>query len=150
MPSVLEAESHFLKGEAFLKKGEHAEAVQCFARATQGNPREPQYRAFLAWARFASLGDGKDAVARETLKVLEAVLRERPRFARGHYWVGLLWQRLGDVGRAEQAFRAAVAVDRDFIDASRELRLIELRRHRPAAGKPEALRGGRLAKLFKK
>ncbi|MGD0838237.1 MAG: J domain-containing protein [Polyangia bacterium] len=151
LPSVLEAESAFLKGEVFLKKGEHAKAVECFTLATKGNPSEPQYRAYLAWARFDDPRAHKEAIARETLHVMEVVVRERPRFARGHYWAGLLCKLLGDSRRAEQSFREAVAVDSGFIDASRELRLSELRRRsRPGEGKHEPPRASPLAKLFKK
>jgi tetratricopeptide (TPR) repeat protein len=150
LPSVLQAERAFLEGEAFLKKGEHVKAVECFTLATRGNPSEPQYRAHLAWARFQDPRASKEGIARETLKIIEAVLRERPRFARGHYWVGLLWKLLGDARRAEQSFREAVAIDSSFIDASRELRLSELRRSRPGEGKLEPPRGSRLGKLFRR
>jgi curved DNA-binding protein CbpA len=154
LPTVLEAENAFLKGEVFLKKGEHGKAIECFAAATQGNPSEPQYRAYLAWARFDDPRARKETVVRETLRVMEAVMQERPRFARGHYWVGLLWKFVNELGKAEQAFREAVAVDSGFIDASRELRLIEMRKNKSATGKPsnkpEPPHGGPAGKLFKK
>ena len=154
LPTVLEAENAFLKGEVFLKKGEHGKAIECFTAATQGNPGEPQYRAYLAWARFDDPRARRESIVRETLRVMEAVTQERPRFARGHYWVGLLWKFLNELGKAEHAFREAVAVDDGFIDASRELRLIEMRKNKPAAGKPsnkpEPPHGGLVGKLFKK
>jgi hypothetical protein len=154
LPTVLEAENSFLKGEVFLKKGDHGKAIECFTMATQGNPSEPQYRAYLAWARFDDPRTRKEAVVRDTLKVIEGVVQERPRFARGHYWVGLLWKFLGEPAKAERSFRDAVAVDTGFIDASRELRLIEMRRHKLTAGKPggkpEPGPGGFMGKLFKK
>jgi hypothetical protein len=154
LPTVLEAENAFLKGEVFLKKGEHGKAIECFTAATQGNPGEPQYRAYLAWARFDDPRARKESVVRETLRVMQAVAQERPRFARGHYWTGLLWKFLDELGRAEHAFREAVAVDSGFIDASRELRLIEMRKNKSAAGKPsskpEPPHGGFMGKLFKK
>jgi hypothetical protein len=153
LPTVLEAENSFLKGEVFLKKGEHAKAIECFTQATQGNPSEPQYRAYLAWARFDDPRARKESIVRETLKVVDGVVQARPRFARGHYWVGLLWKFLNEPVRAEQAFAQAVAVDSSFIDASRELRLIEMRKTKGGASKPEPSRGGGaglLGKLFKK
>lgn len=154
LPTVLEAENTFLKGEVFLKKGDHAKAIECFVAANQGNPGEPQYRAYLAWARFDDPRARKEAVVRETLSVLEAVLRERPKFARGHYWVGQLWKFLNESDRAAQSFRQAVELDSSFIEASRELRLIEMRKSksvpaRPGA-KPEPPRGGLMGKFFKK
>lgn len=150
LPTVLEAENSFLKGEVFLKKGEYARAIECFTMATQGNPSEPQYKAYLAWTRFDDPRTRKETVVRDTLKVLEGVVAERPRFARGHYWVGLLWKFLNEPGKAERAFRLAVDVDASFIDASRELRLIEMRKSKSPSGKPEPPRGGLMGKLFKK
>jgi hypothetical protein len=155
LPTLLEAENMFLKGEVFLKKGEHAKAVESFASANLGNPGEPQYRAYLAWARFDDPHARKEALARETLKTMEEVLRERPRFVRGFFWVGLLWKFLNEADKAERAFREAVTLDTSFIDAGRELRLIEMRKSKPGSGKsgskPEPPRGGGLmGKFFKK
>jgi len=150
LPTVLEAENWFLKGEVFLKKGDFGKAIECFTMATQGNPSEPQYRAYLAWARFDDPRTRKEDVVRETLRVMEAVVHDRPRFARGHYWVGLLLKFLNEPAKAERAFREAVTVDSDLIEASRELRLIEMRKSKPTSGKPEPSRGGLMGKLFKK
>ena len=154
LPTLLEAENMFLKGEVFLKKGEHAKAVECFTNASQGNPGEPQYRAFLAWARFEDPNARKDVLVRDTLKTMEEVVRERPKFARGFYWVGLLWKFLNEADKAGRAFREAVNLDASFIEAGRELRLIEMRKSKSSPGKPgakpEASRGGLMGKLFKK
>ena len=155
LPTLLEAENMFLKGEVFLKKGEHARAIECFASAYQGNPGEPQYRAFLAWARFDDPHARKEVLVRDTLKTMEEVVRERPKFARGFYWVGLLWKFLNEADKAERSFREAVTLDAAFIDAGRELRLIEMRKSKSAPGKPGARPepprgGGFMGKLFKK
>jgi hypothetical protein len=155
LPTLLEAENMFLKGEVFLKKGEHARAIECFASAYQGNPGEPQYRAFLAWARFDDPHARKEVLVRDTLKTMEEVVRERPKFARGFYWVGLLWKFLNEADKAERSFREAVTLDAAFIDAGRELRLIEMRKSKSGPGKSGAKfepprGGGLMGKLFKK
>lgn len=155
LPTLLEAENMFLKGEVFLKKSEHTRAIECFASACQGNPGEPQYRAFLAWARFDDPHARKETLVRDTLKTLEEVVRERPKFARGFYWIGLLWKFLNEADKAERSFREAVALDAAFIDAGRELRLIEMRKSKSTPGKPGAKTepphgGGFMGKLFKK
>ena len=154
LPTLLEAENMFLKGEVFLKKGEHAKAVEFFTGAYQRNPGEPQYRAFLAWARFEDPNARKDFLVRDTLKTMEEVVRERPKFARGLYWVGLLWKFLNEGDKAGRAFREAVNLDASFIEAGRELRLIEMRKSKSSPGKPgakpEPPRGGFMGKFFKK
>jgi curved DNA-binding protein CbpA len=130
LPTLLEAENQFLKGEVFLKKGDYPKAIEAFNAAVKNNPGEPQYQAYQAWARFEDPRARKEVIVRETLKILEGVLRERPRFARGHYWVGQLWKFLNESSKAEQAFRAAVQADETLIEASRELRLIEMRKNK--------------------
>jgi tetratricopeptide (TPR) repeat protein len=155
LPTVLEAENTFLKGEVFLKKGEHAKAIESFAAASQANPSEPQYRAYLAWARFDDPRARKEVLVRETLKTLEEVVSERPKFVRGFYWIGLLWKFLNEPSKAEKAFREVVTLDASFIEASRELRLIDMRKSKPAGNKPAAKtqpprNAGLMGKLFKK
>lgn len=135
LPSLLEAENVFLKGEVYLKKGDYPKAIESFTTATLANPSEPQYQAYLAWARFDDPRARKEIVVRETLKILEGVLKDRPKFVRGFYWVGQLWKFLNETGKAEQAFREAVQIDTSFIEASRELRLIDMRKSKSPAGK---------------
>ena len=140
LPTLLDAENWFLKGEVFLKKGDHQKAIEAFTMAIKNNSDEPQYHAYQAWARFDDPRARKETISRETLKILEGVLKERPRFARGFYWVGLLWKFLNETGKAEPAFREAVRIDDSLIEASRELRLIEMRKGKGGkpSGKPES------------
>jgi tetratricopeptide (TPR) repeat protein len=149
LPTVLEGENQFLRGEAHLKKGEYGKAIEAFTLAVRGNPSEPQYRAYLAWARFEDPTVRKETVATETLHVLENVVKERPKFARGHYWLGLIWKSLNESDRAGQAFRMATAADASLIEASRELRLIEMRKQKADSDKPDSARGF-TSKLFKR
>jgi curved DNA-binding protein CbpA len=157
LPTLLEAENMFLRGEVFLKRGEHGKAIECFTNAYQGNPGEPQYRAYLAWARFDDPRARKEILVRETLKSLEEVLRDRPKFVRGYYWVGLLWKFLNEIDKAERAFREAVTLDTSFIDASRELRLIEMRKSKQPSSHPSSRHSakpepphGLMGKFFKR
>ena len=152
VPTLLEAENSFLKGEVFLKKGDYVRAVESFAAALQGNPAEPQYRAYLAWAKYEDPRIRKESLVRDTLHTLEQVVAERPKFARGFYWIGLLWKFLNESEKASRAFRAAVELDSGFIEAGRELRLIEMRKgkvSRPSV-KSEPPKGGFMSRFFKK
>ena len=152
VPNVVEAETFFLKGEVFLKKGDYAKAIECFTAACKANPSEPQFRAYLAWARFDNPKARKESVVREVQRIINDVVTVQPKFARGHYWLGLIWKFLNEPDRAERAFREAVNQDRNFIEATRELRLAEMRRQRgggPGKG-PEPSRGGLMGRLFKK
>jgi curved DNA-binding protein CbpA len=158
LPSLLEAENLFLRGEVYLKRGEYAKAAELFKSAAQGNPSEPQYRAFLAWARFEDPKARKETLVRDTLKVIEGVVKDRPRFARGFFWIGQCWKFLNEMDKAAHAFRETVQIDSSFIDASRELRLIEMRKSKANSTKSgksgsnpsHGGGGGLMGKFFKK
>jgi len=126
--AAVDAEMHFQKGEVFLRKGDFPRAEQEFAAAVKGNPDEPEHRALLAWARFAGPAANKDALAAETARVIQEATKARPRFARGHHFLGEVWKHTKEMDKAEQAFQAAVRLDRNFLDPQRELRLIGMRR----------------------
>jgi len=151
IPTVVEAETIFLKGEVFLKKGDYAKAIECFTAACRANPSEPQFRAFLAWARFENPKARKESVVREVQRIIADVVAAQPRFARGHYWLGQIWKFLNEPERAEHAFREAVNQDQAFLEANRELRLLEMRRTRSGTHKAsDPPRGGLMSRLFKK
>jgi tetratricopeptide (TPR) repeat protein len=152
IPSVVEAETAFLKGEVLLKKGDYSKAIECFTAACRANPSEPQFRAYLAWARFDNPKSRKESLVREVQRVITDAVSVQPKFARGHYWLGLIWKFLNEPDRAERCFREAVSNEQEFIEATRELRLCEMRRHRgggPSKG-PEPPRGGLMGRLFKR
>ena len=157
--AIIAAEEAFQRGEVLLKNGDHVKALEAFSQAMKANPIEPIYKAYWAWARWDSPGAAKDRLVRDTLKVLEDVMRDRTRFPIGLYWTGLLHKHLGDGRNAEKAFQAAVEQDKDLLEAERELRLIEMRRvratasHQAVGAKPAssaARKGGLLDKLRKR
>jgi curved DNA-binding protein CbpA len=131
--AIIAAEESFQRGETMLKKGDHARALEAFSAAMKLNPAEPAYKAYWAWTRFDSPTAPKDRLVRDTLKVLDEVLRDRGRFAVAHYWMGLLHKHLGDNNAAENAFRAAIGQDKSLLEAERELRLIEMRKQKAAS-----------------
>ncbi len=158
--SIVAAERSFQMGEVLLRKGDYPKAVDAFAEAMRANPLEPIYKAYWAWARWDNPGPHKDRLVRETLKILDDTLKERPRFPLALHWMGLLHKHLGDLTAAANAFRAAVGQDKNLLDAERELRVIELRRTRatathaipekPAAGSAARPKDGVLNKLLKR
>lgn len=126
--NILEAEQAFRQGEVALKRGDVAKALERFNDAVKRNPAEPEYRAYLAWARYGENASRRALLATDTLRIIREALNHRPHFARGHYWIGEIVKQQGDMDAAERAFRACLEVDKDFLEAGRELRLIEMRR----------------------
>lgn len=126
--NILEAEQSFRQGEVFLKRGDHSKALERFTEAVKRAPSESEYRAYLAWARYSDSASSKTMLAADTIRMIRDAVKERPHFARGHYWVGEIHKSLGDIEAAEKSFRDCLEIDKDFIEAQRELRLFEMRR----------------------
>jgi curved DNA-binding protein CbpA len=136
--TLVDAEKSFQKGEAYLKKSDYPRAIECFTEAVKINPAEAQYRAYLAWSRFDDPHARKDLVARESLATIQQAVSESPRFARGFYWIGQIWKHLNDMPHAEKAFREAANLDKGFLEAEREVRLLEMRRARETKSRGSA------------
>lgn len=132
--NILEAEQSFRQGEAFLKRGEFSKALERFTDAVKRNTAEVEYRAYLAWARYSDSASSKQMLAADTIRMIRDAMKERPHFARGHYWVGEIQKLQGDAESAEKSFRDCLEIDKDFLEAQRELRLFEMRRGK---GKPK-------------
>jgi tetratricopeptide (TPR) repeat protein len=152
IPAVMQAEATFVKGEVFLRRGDYDKAIEHFAAASKANPAEPQFRAYWAWARFDNPRERKETVVREVQRIIADAVAAQPRFARGHYWLGQIYKYLNEPDRAERAFREAVNQDGDLIEASREVRLLEMRRTRGGTPRKDSdpPRGGMMSRLFKK
>jgi tetratricopeptide (TPR) repeat protein len=134
--AILAAELCFQKGESALRKGDFKAALDAFDEAARGNPLEPAYKTYWAWSRYEGAGAGRTTIARETATVLLDAVKERPRFPMAFHWLGLVYKQLGDLNAAEAAFREALTQSPQLLDAERELRLIEMRKAQPAAGRP--------------
>lgn len=145
--AALDAELAFQKGETFLKKGDLARADAAFEEAVKGNPDEPEHKAMLAWTRFMAPGAHKDRAAADAIPIIEDATRQRPRFARGHYFLGEIWKHRKDLKRATESFTEALAIDPNHAEAMRELRLIQMRQKGGASPPPST---GLLGKFLKR
>lgn len=146
--NILDAEQDFKQGDLLLRKGEIRAALEKFNEASKKNPAETEYRAYLAWARYLEPGSRKDMLSRETLRLIQEALKERPHFVRGRFWIGEIHKHAGDLEAAEKAFRDCLETDASFLDAQRELRLIEMRRAKQPAKGAGGKEGGDAPKGF--
>ena len=89
-------------------------------------------------------------MVREVQKIIADAVAAQPRFTRGHFWLGQIWKFLNEPDRAERCYREAVNQDKDFIEASRELRLLEMRRTRGDGNGKGPAGGGMMGRLFKR
>jgi tetratricopeptide (TPR) repeat protein len=125
--SLYEAEFTYREGEALLKQRRYSEAENKFKRAVDLNPDEAAYIGALAWATFLAAED-KNRVLNEVKKRLEEAIALNPNVAENYYYLGCVYKHFADTRKAEANFLKAVKCDPDFIEAKRELRLLEQRR----------------------
>jgi tetratricopeptide (TPR) repeat protein len=116
------------QGNAALGRGATREALECYRRATEADAGNP-----LAWLNhgFASLQLGQGPRARESLQ--RALLLAKPQDAfvhEVHYLIGSAWAGEGRPDEAEAAWRVALALRPDFIEARAALAELLVRQER--------------------
>ncbi len=126
---VMEAEVDFQKGEVFFKKGDLDQAELFFARAVQGNPEEGEHLAMLSWVRHLKArkaGTSQESVT-QTRQQLEQARTLSPKCPRIHYFLGKALLEEGRMESALESFRMAVRLNKHYVEAAREIHIIELR-----------------------
>ena len=128
-----EAAEAYKAGEAALRRREHAVAEAAFAESYRLYPRA-QVLAARAWAIYMDPNRKSDAASARAMMV--DALKEDPNCDRAHYQLGVIARVEGDVERAERHFREALRANPRHLEASQELRLIEMRKRGGATRKP--------------
>lgn len=127
-----QASDLFKMGEVFFKKRDYAQAEEHFSRAHVIDKRATSLAA-QAWAIYMDPTRKADAPAARAMMQRALILDAN--CDRAHYQLGVIARVEGDMERAEKHFREAVRVNSRHLEASQELRLIEMRRKKEAAGK---------------
>jgi curved DNA-binding protein CbpA len=129
-----EAAEAYRAGEVALRRRDHAAAEAHFAEAYRLYPRA-HVLAARAWAIYMDPNRKSDAASARAMMV--DALKEDPSCDRAHYQLGVIARVEGDVERAERHFREALKSNARHLEASQELRLIEMRKRGGAARKPK-------------
>lgn len=138
---LFQAEISFNQGALFLKNNNFAKARQLFEESVKLNNMASEYKAWLGWALF--LEDSSKYT--EAAKLIADAVKAMPNFDKGFYFLGCIFKARNEHTQAENAFKKAVGINPNNIEAQRELRLIAMRREKagpeaakPASGRPEA------------
>jgi len=118
---ILQAEDDFLRATILVKARKYSEAADLLQRAILANSKEPEFRAWLAFARFASAKDRRLQYD-EAMAECARVAKEAPKCAAAHLFTGQMAKIMGDAKIAEAAFRKTLELDPNNVDAKRELR----------------------------
>ena len=120
---VVAAEEAFRRGVIFTNDGDWDGALGEFQTATEHNPAEGAYVAYLAWAAFCAEPDRHD-VCQRALQELEAAVDASPMLEDAYVFAGLIRDKLGDTEGAVESLERAVNVNPDSVRALRALRTL--------------------------
>lgn len=145
MRNVLESTLDFQKAEVLMKRRDYAQAMQHLRVALGKNPDEPDYHALHGWLLHL-MHPTEPAPVNEMLAALDRAVKGNPNSDRIHYYRGMVLKRLRRDREAFNHFRKAMEINPRNVDATREVRLANMRKD---SKPPPGPSGGLLSKLFK-
>jgi tetratricopeptide (TPR) repeat protein len=125
---IMESEMMFQKGEVLANAGRFAEAQDLFQKAIDLNPDEGEFFIYRGYATFFAT-QNPDTMARERcLQDIKKGLQMRDNnVANGFLFLGRIYKALGDLDTASKNFKKALGLEKNNLEASRELRLLSMR-----------------------
>ncbi|MGI9534135.1 MAG: DnaJ domain-containing protein [Thermodesulfobacteriota bacterium] len=126
--SIYEAELIYIEGEMMLRQRNYKEAEKKFFNAIELNPEESAYIGAYAWARYLAAPD-KERVLDDVKKELNKAIEMDPKVEQNYYYLGSVYKFSENYTRAEKNFTKAIEIDQNYIEAKRELRLIQNRKN---------------------
>ena len=137
---TLEAEVLARDAEKLVKNHQYQRALELFQKAEDMHAGEPDVLAGLAWCRY-HVGERSDEAASTAITELQAINKNHPQCANGHYYLGLILTQRGQTAGAIGAFSLALKVNPRMLDAERQLRALRSQRQEAAPPKKRGLFG---------
>jgi curved DNA-binding protein CbpA len=125
---IEEADKKFKMAQILLKKRDFARCRDLLKTSLEIDPNNGEYKAYMAWALWMDPTLLKDVITPKVVGLLKDAVRLAPENAQVHYFIGSVMKVTGDNAAAVKHFKKAVSVDPSHVDASRELRLVEMRK----------------------
>ncbi len=144
---IYEAEVIYREAEALLKQRNYKDAELKLSKAVELNPDESAYLGSYSWARYCS-SDNKDVIFNEVRIKLENAISMDPDLAQNYFYLGSVYKFSDNSLKAKQNFEKAVELDPYYVDAKRELRLLENRKLERKNQKAKAINNERIEKRF--
>ena len=126
---ILRAEELFKLGVRLFNAQRHAEAEHRFKEAISLYPDEPEYRAYYGYVKYL-LADNNKKQRDEGIDQLYKSIKERPKMASGHLFLGHIFKRENRMQEAEKKYRKSLELDPTSIEAKRELRFISMKKQK--------------------
>ena len=112
-----------------LRRNQFQLAMDEFRLALDGNPDESEHHAMYGWALWMNAAD-KDTALAPVKQVFTRALALNDRCVPAYYYLGHIYNYQQDFPRALAQFQRALSLRPDYIDAEREIRLLEMRRQK--------------------
>lgn len=145
---VLEASNNFQKAQILLKRNDLAQGEELARKALSADPGQAQYIALVAWLDSQKPQNQTRDRTFDCIKKLDEAIRLNAKCERAYYYRGMLHKRTDNMKAALKDLKKAVELNPNNLDASREIRLYNMRTNVPAT-KDESI-GGLFGRLFKK
>jgi CheY-like chemotaxis protein/tetratricopeptide (TPR) repeat protein len=126
---VFDSQKCFRFGEALLAQRSYERALQAFGKALELHAEEGDYHAHYGWALHLC-HPGEPSMAEEAIEHIRRGIKLAGHREKSYLYLGRLYKAIGRVGTAEKMFTRAVQIKPDCVEALRELRLINMRRHK--------------------
>jgi tetratricopeptide (TPR) repeat protein len=126
-PSAL-ADDCYERAIQLLKKRDYPNALQEVSLALRSGAARAEHDALYAW--LLCHDGGAFRIHPRAFAHLERALRRDPLCERAHYYKGMLLKQLGRADEAHFHFVRATQVNRDNVEAAREVRLYDMRQRR--------------------
>jgi CheY-like chemotaxis protein/curved DNA-binding protein CbpA len=126
---ALEAEVQFQEGQRLLAQRAYERALEVFGRALELYPDAGEYHAHYGWTLHLCHPDQPD-IASEAIEHVRRGIKLAGHRETSYLFMGRLCKAIGRVELAEKMFSRAVQLEPGCVEALRELRLINLRRHK--------------------
>ncbi|MEQ9619372.1 MAG: DnaJ domain-containing protein [Deltaproteobacteria bacterium] len=124
---IYEAEIAFNKGVALLVQRDYVGAEKKTREALNMNPEEAAYIGTHAWTMFLA-ADDKSKVLDEVRKSIEKAIALNDKVPENYYYLGSIHKYNEDLRKAEDYYKKALELDPDYIEAKREIRLLNTRK----------------------
>jgi curved DNA-binding protein CbpA len=126
---ALQAEVHFQAGQRLLAQRAYERALEAFGHALELYPDAGEYHSHYGWTLHLCHPDQSD-IASEAIEHVRRGIKLAGQRETSYLFLGRLCKATGRVELAERMFARAVQLEPGCVEALRELRLINLRRHK--------------------
>jgi tetratricopeptide (TPR) repeat protein len=127
-PERPDPEACFARAERLMKQREYAAALQAANEALRLGGDRAEHEALYAWLLCLQGSDTELRVHPRAMQHLDRALRRDPLCERANHYKGMVLKRLGRFDEAHNYFLRAMQVNRDNLEAAREVRLYDMRK----------------------